>query len=82
MAQQLGFEGLSGVVVSKVEVGSLAEEKGIQPGDLITEVNRKSVRNLRQWNDAIEKAAENGKILLHVRGENGMGLVLITLDEK
>lgn len=82
LAQRLDYEDLSGVVVTEVEAGSPADEKGIQPGDLITEVNRTTVRNLRQWNDAVKKAAEKGKILLRIHGELGTRLVLITLDEK
>lgn len=82
LARRLGYEDLSGVVVTEVESGSPAEEKGIQPGDLITEVNRATVRNLRQWNEAVKKASEKGKVLLRVRNENGTRLVLITLDEK
>lgn len=82
MSQRLGYEGLSGVVVTEVAAGSPADEKGIQPGDLITEVNREVVRNLRQWNDAVNKAVEKGKILLRVRGERGTRLVLITLSEQ
>jgi serine protease Do len=82
MAKRLDYEGLSGVLVGEVEAGSPADEKGIQPGDLITEVNRGTVRNLRQWDDAIKKAAEKGKILLRIRNEKGTRLVLITLAEK
>ncbi|MGE5293686.1 MAG: Do family serine endopeptidase [Solirubrobacterales bacterium] len=81
LAQRLDLEGLSGVVVTEVESGSPADEKGIQPGDVISEVNRENIRNLRQWNEAIGKAAGKGKILLRVHGENGTRLVLITLDE-
>lgn len=82
LAQRLDYEGLSGLVVTEIEAGSPADEKGIQPGDLITEVNREPVRNLRQWNDALGKAAQKGKILLRVRNENGTRLVLITLSEE
>ncbi len=82
LAERLGYDGLSGVVVIEVEAGSPADEEEIQPGDLITEVNRQPVRNLRQWNDALAKAAEKGKILLRVRNENGTRLVLIPLSEK
>jgi serine protease Do len=82
LAERLDYEGLSGVVVTEVEAGSPADERGIQPGDLITEVNRESVRNLRQWNEALGKAAEKGKVLLRVRNEGGTRLVLIPLAEK
>ena len=82
LAQQLGYEGLSGVVVTEVEAGSPADEAQIQPGDLITEVNREPIRNVRQWNEAVAKGAEKGKVLLRVRGENGARLVLIPLAEE
>jgi serine protease Do len=82
LAERLDYEGLSGVVVTEVEAGSPADEAGIQPGDLITEVNREPVRNVRQWNEALAKAAEKGKVLVRVRDESGARLVLITFAEK
>jgi serine protease Do len=42
-AEQLGYQGLQGVVVSSVSQGSVAFEKGLQRGDLITAVNRQEV---------------------------------------
>jgi serine protease Do len=82
LAERLDLAGLSGVVITEVEAGSPADEQGLQPGDLILEVNREPVRNQRQWNEALDKAAEKGKVLLRVRGENGTRLVLIPLPEK
>ncbi|MEN6424049.1 MAG: Do family serine endopeptidase [Phycisphaerales bacterium] len=82
LAERLGYDGLSGVVVIEVEAGSPADEQEIQPGDLITEVNRQSVRNVRQWNDALAKAAEKGKVLLRIRDEDGTRLALIPLSDK
>jgi serine protease Do len=82
LAERLGYDGLSGVVVIEVEAGSPADEQEIQPGDLITEVNRQPVRNIRQWNEALAKAAEKGKVLLRIRNEDGTRLVLIPLSEE
>lgn len=82
LAERLGYDGLSGVVVIEVEAGSPADEQEIQPGDLITEVNRQPVRNIRQWNDALAKAAEKGKVLLRIRNEDGTRLALIPLSEE
>lgn len=82
LAERLDYSGLSGVLVTEVEAGSPAEEQGIQPGDLITEVNREPVRNVRQWNAALAKAAAKGKILVRVRNENGARLVVIPLSQK
>jgi serine protease Do len=82
LAAQLGYEGLSGVVVDDVESGSLADEHGIEPEMLITEVNREPVRNVKQFNEAIAKAKQKGKVLLRVRSEEGANFVLIPLPQK
>ncbi len=82
LAERLGYEDLSGVVVVEVEAGSPADDQEIQPGDLITEVNRQPIRNLKQWNNAVAKAAQKGKALLRIRNENGTRLVLIPLSEE
>lgn len=82
LAAQLGYEGLSGVVVDEVEEGSLADEHGIEPEMLILEVNREPVRNVKQYNEAIAKAKGKGKVLLRVRSEDWTKFVLISLTPK
>jgi serine protease Do len=46
MAGQLGLSSTSGVVVSGVEDGSLADQTGLMTGDVILEVNRRPATNL------------------------------------
>jgi len=82
LSERLGYEGLAGVFVADVEPGSLADEQGLEPGMLITEVNREPVRNVRQYNEALARAKQKGKVLLRVRGEEWSGHVLITLPQK
>ncbi len=82
LATQLGYEGLSGVVVDEVETGSPADEYGLEPEMLITEVNREPVRNVKQFNEAIAKAKAKGKVLLRVRTEEWARLILIPLPQK
>lgn len=83
LAQRLGYENLSGVVISEIQSGSLAEEYGLQPGMLITEVNRDPVRNVRQFKEALTKAQSGGKVLLRVTfEEGGARLIFIPLPEK
>jgi serine protease Do len=82
LATQLGYDGFSGVVVDEVESGSLAEEYGIEPEMLITEVNREPVRNVRQFNEAMAKARQKGKVLLRVRSEDWTKYVLIPLTSR
>jgi serine protease Do len=82
LATQLGYEGLSGVVVDEVESGSLADDYGIEPEMLIMEVNREPVRNVKQYNEAMAKAKEKGKVLLRIRSEDWTKFVLIPLTPK
>jgi serine protease Do len=77
IAGRLGYEGLSGVVVTSVEAGSEAKRKGIEPGMLIMEVNRKPVENRREFYNAIEQAFEKGVVLLLIN--DGRSTVLIPL---
>lgn len=62
--QQLGITDKSGVVVQRVEAGSLAEESGIQAGDVIKEVNRKKVRDIGEYNAAMAKTSAGQPLLL------------------
>ncbi len=67
LAQHLGYEGKSGVVVSEVEAGSEAARVGILPRTLIKEVNKQKVRNTREFNAAIEEAKKKGGAFLVVQ---------------
>ncbi|MCL5281987.1 MAG: Do family serine endopeptidase [Planctomycetes bacterium] len=82
LATQLGYEGLAGVVVDDVEPGSPADEYGLEPEMLITEVNREAVRNVKQFNEAVARAKAKGKVLLRVRTDEWTKLVLIPLPPK
>ena len=69
LRQQFGAEEKSGVIVVSVEQGSLADEAGIQPGDVVKEVNRESVGNLAEFDQAIGKSAKGEQVLLLVKRE-------------
>ncbi len=82
LAQRLGFEGRSGVVVTEVDPGSQAAEIGLTPGVLIRQVNRKEVKNVREFNDAIEKAKDKGNALLLVQQDRSTFLALLRLSKE
>ena len=83
-ASQLGYEDLSGIFVMEVKPGSLAAEAGIDVGDLIMEVNRKAIRNVKEFNEAIEKAQSDGKgnVLLRVRNKKWTRLMMLRLAQQ
>ncbi len=82
LAERYGYEGLAGVVVAQVEPGSEAARKGITTGMLIMEVDRKPVKNTKDFYKAIEKATETAKILLLINDGRYYRLVVLKLPKE
>jgi serine protease Do len=82
LAERLSYEGLSGVVVTQVEPGSIADFAGIRRGMLIMEVDRKPVKTTKDFNEAIEQAAKEGrKVLLLVNDGRYEHLLVLKLPK-
>ncbi len=64
LARQLDLETGQGVVVSRVEPGSVAAAAGIQTGTVILEVNRVPVVDVRAFNRALNDSDEDRALLL------------------
>jgi serine protease Do len=58
-----------GVLISKVEIGSLAQSEGLQEGDLIKEVNRTDVGSVGEFSNVISKLRRGETILLRMLRE-------------
>ena len=54
LAQQFGYEASDGVIISQVTPGSPAQFAWLRPGVLILEVNKKGVKNVREFLEAIQ----------------------------
>ncbi len=67
LAREIGYEGESGLIISDVALGSYAGRSGLQPGDLIVEVDREPVSTVQQFDDALR----DGRALLRVRRQDG-----------
>lgn len=80
LAQRLGYEGLSGVVISGVKPDSLAASAGLKSGMLITEVNRNAVNNIKEFTDAVKDAKKNGSVLLLVNTGSYNRFVVLKLS--
>jgi serine protease Do len=65
--RQLGLPpGSSGVIVSGVAPASPAENAGLQPGDVITEINRQRVAGLADFKRLTAKLGKKQNVLLYV----------------
>jgi serine protease Do len=77
LAEQFGYQTQEGVLVSEVQQDSLADHAGIKPGNLIEEVDRQRVRNIREFTDALSMSEQTKRVLLRLRdGEISRYLVL------
>jgi serine protease Do len=77
MAESLGLEKADGVVVTAVEPGSAADEAGIRRGDVILEVDRKSIKTVDEYKKAIAGIRKGKGVLFLVRrGESTLFLAL------
>lgn len=75
VAEQFGYSKGQGVIIAEVEAGSPADNVGIEPGQLIEEVNRVRVRNLAELKEALKKSGK--QVLLRIRaGEFSRYVVL------
>jgi serine protease Do len=74
-AQQLGTDDLAGVVVTAVETGGAAEGAGLQPGDVIRELNRQRIRNQSDYGNIL-RALRPGADLLILIERNGYAIYI------
>jgi serine protease Do len=64
-----------GVVVNQVNPASRAAEAGLQPGDVIQQVNHQSVASVNEYNRALNASKKDQPVLLLV-DRNGNSLFL------
>jgi len=64
-ASSPSFDGDAGVLVSSVEQGSPAQQRGLRQGDVIIAVNRTRVTSLREFQEVAQ--ASQGLLMLNIR---------------
>jgi serine protease Do len=80
LAKQFDVDPAEGVVVTDVAEGSLAEQHGLQRGDVITEVDRNPVRSAGDFSAALAKADAKKGVLIFVK--RGGVPTFVVLKEK
>ena len=79
LAEQFGYSKGQGVIVAEVEASSPADNVGIEPGQLIEEVNRVRVHNLAELKEALKKGGS--QVLLRVRAGEFSRYVALKYEE-
>jgi serine protease Do len=77
LADKLNLKNTEGVVITDVEPGSIADQKGLQHGDVVTEVDRSPVRTAEQFKAALTKADREKGALLYVRRDGASTFVVL-----
>ncbi|MGV8057725.1 MAG: Do family serine endopeptidase [Smithellaceae bacterium] len=80
MSRQLGIPHESGVIIIDVENGSPAEDIGLQPRDIIIQVNKVKITSVKQYTKEIGKAAEKKNVTLLVQRGKSKFLVSLRIE--
>ena len=70
LAKELGLPQGTGLIVTEVAEGSPADNVGIQPHDIIMQVNRAKVSSLKQYLTEMSKAAAKKNVVLLIKRGN------------
>ncbi|HSE42469.1 MAG TPA: DegQ family serine endoprotease [Acidobacteriota bacterium] len=77
LANQLDSKHNRGVIIKEVTPGSIADEAGLQRGDIIFEMNRQQIGNLHDFRQIL-RSSKNEGVLLAVKRKGGT--FFVTLD--
>lgn len=72
--------GVTGVVITQVLPGSPAAEAGLRGGDVIQEVNRKTIADVQSFRQAVESAG-NDPVLLLVNRQGSTSFVVVDKND-
>jgi len=67
IARYLGIPKKTGIIVVRVQSGSPADEMGIQPQDIILQVNKTKIASVKEYVNEVSKKANKGSIMLLIK---------------
>jgi len=80
IAQSLGIKDTTGLLVTDVEMDSPAMDAGVRRGDIILEVNRKPVPDLKSYIKSMQEIKKGSSVLMLVKRERHTRYVVIKND--
>src|SRR6266571_3752279 len=82
LAEKFKIKDQRGVLISKIDPGSVAQEQGLREGDLIKEVNRQLVTSAEEFKTAVAQTKTGDSVLLRVVRENRAFYSVLSPREK
>ncbi len=81
LAERFSLEARSGALITGVAPRSIAAEKGLRPGDVITKIDGKSVDSAQQASKALSKADLSKGVRLYVTSREGSRFVFLQSEK-
>jgi serine protease Do len=82
LADKFKLAETKGVLIARVEPGSLAQAEGLREGDLIKEVNRVEIGTVTEFSAAVSKVRRGETILLRVLRESRAFFVVLKPSDR
>jgi serine protease Do len=82
LAEKFKLKDAKGVLITRVEPGSIAQAEGLKEGDLIKEVNRSEVSSVVEFTEAVKRAKKEDTVLLRLLREGRAFYVVLKTSEK
>jgi serine protease Do len=81
LAQDSNVEMVPGLLITAVDPGSLAYDQAVRVGDIITEVNRKPVTSVKQFQNLLKKTSSKDAVLFHIVSDGSSRIVVLKTDD-
>ncbi len=82
LAEKFKLKDTKGVLIAKVDQGSIAQAEGLREGDLIKEVNRNEVSSVSEFSAAVARVRRGETVLLRVMRETRAFFVVLKTTDK
>ena len=80
IARKFNIRETKGVVVTDVQSGSQGDDEGIQVGDIIKEINHRSINTVDDYGNAARKVKKGNSVIMLVKRANS-GFFVIKLKK-